>query len=200
MKNLPSFKQLIHELNQWPGVGLRTAERLAYHILCSPKESVWKLRSALKKVKEDIRECKWCFSFTEEDICYYCRHPLREKHVICVVEDPGDLWRIEESGVFKGLYHVLRGMISPLKNKGPEDLTLSSLFSRLKSHPAPIEELILAFDSDLEGETTALYIMEQLKNTEVKVTRLAQGLPIGGHIDHTDERTLGKAIENRVQL
>lgn len=179
---------------------MRTAERLAYYVLCSSKEDVSQFCSALEKVKQNIRECKHCFSYTEEDICYYCKHPLREKHVICVVENPSDLWRIEDSGVFKGLYHVLRGMISPLKNKGPEDLTLDSLFTRIKNLPDKIQEVILAFDSDLEGETTALYIMEQLKKTDIKVTRLAQGLPIGGHIDHTDERTLGKALENRLEV
>lgn len=200
MKSVPTFKKLIHELNQLPGVGIRGAERLAYFILCSPKEYVNQLCSSLEKVKENIKECQCCFSYTEEDLCCYCRDPFREQSVICVVENPSDLWRIENSGVFRGLYHVLHGLISPLHKKEANDLTISFLLSRIQNHSLGVKEIILAFNSDIEGDTTALYITEQLQGKDIKITRLAQGVPIGGHIDHTDQRTLGKAIENRVKM
>lgn len=204
LQKIPSLNQLVHELSRLPGIGPKTAQRLAYHILRSPHEFVQGLRDALKGVKERIRECPECFSFTEEeDICHFCKDPMRANDSLCVVEDPADIERIESSGSFRGRYHVLHGAISPLDGIGPQDLKIEALLDRLgpsEASPNGIQEVILALDADLEGDTTVLYLAKILKDMNIKTSRIAHGVPIGGDIDYIDYRTLGRAIENRVQV
>lgn len=203
IQKTPSLNQLVHELSRLPGIGPKTAQRLAYFVLRAPQEYAQGLRDALKGVKERIRECITCFSFTEEDdrICHFCKDPMRVDDVICVVEDPSDIDRVESSGVFRGRYHVLHGAISPLEGVAPEDLKIQSLLERLQPADGPaVREVILALDADLEGDTTVLYLAKILKDMSIKASRIAHGVPIGGDIDYVDHRTLGRAIENRVQV
>jgi recombination protein RecR len=201
---IPSLNSLVHELNRLPGVGPKTAQRLAYHILRSPNDFVQALRDALKDVKEKIHECPICYSFTEEEeACSYCADPNRSKETLCVVEDPLDIERIESSGVYRGRYHVLPGAIAPLEGIGPEDLKIPALLERLEpssDNPNGVKEVILALDADLEGDTTVLYLAKILKDKGIRASRIAHGVPIGGDIDYIDFRTLGRAIENRVQV
>ncbi|MGE0528482.1 MAG: recombination mediator RecR [Bdellovibrionales bacterium] len=204
LQKIPSLNQLVHELSRLPGIGPKTAQRLAYHLLKSPNEHVQLLRDSLKAIKERIRECPQCFAFTEEeDLCHLCTDPMRSDASICVVEDPSDIERIESSGVFRGRYHVLQGAISPLDGIGPQDLKIQALLDRLgpdaEGH-SPVQEVILALDADLEGDTTVLYLAKILKDMKIKTSRIAHGVPIGGDIDYVDHRTLGRAIENRVQV
>lgn len=203
--NIPSFDKLVHELSRLPGIGTKTAQRLAYHMLRSPQEFVESLRSALRQIKESVHECPGCYSYTEGDeLCQFCSNPNRFDHLLCVVEDPGDIARIESSGVFRGRYHVLHGAISPLEGVTPADLKIQSLIDKvnagLEGTRPQIQEVILALDADLEGDTTVLYLAKILSEKNVRVTRIAHGVPIGGDIDYIDHRTLGRALENRVQL
>lgn len=203
--HVPSLEALVHELAKLPGIGQKTAQRLAYHILRAKLDYAEALRAALKDVKEKVHECPRCFSFTEnEELCHTCLDPQRAEDVLCVVEDPSDILRIESSGVFRGRYHVLHGTISPLEGVRPEHLKIQQLIERIKasqSGPGPqIREVILALDADLEGDTTVLYLAKILREMGVATTRIAHGVPIGGDIDYIDYRTLGRAIENRVQL
>jgi recombination protein RecR len=204
MQKIPSLTSLVHELSRLPGVGPKTAQRLAYHILRSPNDFVQALRDALKSVKEKIHECPICYSFTEEEFaCFYCSDASRSKETLCVVEDPLDIERIESSGVFRGRYHVLHGAIAPLDGIGPEDLKIQALLDRLEpseDNPNGIKEVILALDADLEGDTTVLYLAKILKDKGIRASRIAHGVPIGGDFDYIDFRTLGRAIENRVHL
>lgn len=204
LQKIPSLNKLVHELSRLPGVGPKTAQRLAYHLLRSPNEFVQSLRDALKGVKEKIHECPVCFSFTEEaDSCHFCSDLMRTNEVLCVVEDPADIERVESSGVFRGRYHVLHGALSPLDGINPQDLKIQALLDRLspKDDGEPeVKEVILALDADLEGDTTVLYLAKILKDMNIKTSRIAHGVPIGGDIDYIDYRTLGRAIENRVQV
>ncbi len=204
LQKIPSLTQLVHELSRLPGIGPKTAQRLAYYILRSPNDYVQGLRDALKAVKERIHDCPLCFSFTEDDgLCHFCSDLMRANDVLCVVEDPGDIERVESSGVFRGRYHVLHGAISPLDGINPQDLKIQALLDRLEpdtSGERPIKEVILALDADLEGDTTVLYLAKILKDMNIKTSRIAHGVPIGGDIDYIDYRTLGRAIENRVQV
>jgi len=204
IQQIPSLNKLVHELSRLPGIGPKTAQRLAYHILRSNNEFVMSLREALKAVKDKIHECPTCYSFTEEDgDCHFCADPMRLNSSICVVEDPADIERIESSGVFRGRYHVLHGAISPLDGVRPQDLKIQALLDRVTPTTEglrPVEEVILALDADLEGDTTVLYLAKILKDMKIKTSRIAHGVPIGGDIDYIDFRTLGRAIENRVQI
>lgn len=205
LRKIPSLEYLVHELNRLPGIGPKTAQRLAYFILRSPSGYVDHLREALKKVQENIHPCRICFSFTEEsEICSICLDAHRRQDVLCVVEDPSDIDRIDSSGAFRGKYHVLHGAISPLDGVSPEDLKIEALLDRinagLRGEGPQINEVILALDADLEGDTTVLYLAKLLLDKDIKITRIAHGVPIGGDIDYIDDRTLGKAIENRIQV
>lgn len=205
LQKIPSLIQLVHELSRLPGVGPKTAQRLAYHLLRAPNENVQSLRDALRGVKEKIFECSVCFSFTEEDdrVCHFCKDSNRTTDSLCVVEDPADIERVESSGVFRGRYHVLHGAISPLDGVSPSDLKIQALLDRLapdSDGQLPVQEVILALDADLEGDTTVLYLAKILKDMNIKTSRIAHGVPIGGDIDYIDYRTLGRAIENRVQI
>lgn len=220
MFKIGSLEKLVHELNRLPGIGPKTAQRLAYHILRTPDFSE-KLQAALKHVQENVHNCAQCFSYTDEPVlCRYCSDPHRRDDLICVVEEPSDISRVESSGVFRGRYHVLHGAISPLDNIGPQDLRVRELLERVdagleqrpinylaahqeqaSTNPAPkITEIILALDPDLEGDTTVLYLAKTLADKQVKITRIASGVPLGSDIDYVDDRTLGRALENRVEL
>lgn len=204
IQKIPSLNMLIHELSRLPGVGPKSAQRLAYHLLRTPNEHIQSLRDALKLIKERVHECPQCFSFTEEeDFCHICKDSSRSAEVLCVVEDPADIDRIESSRAFRGRYHVLHGAISPLDGVNPEDLKIQALLDRLQpsSYDSPrITEVILALDADLEGDTTVLYLANMFKDLNIRTSRIAHGVPIGGDIDYIDYRTLGRAIENRVQV
>jgi recombination protein RecR len=204
MLKIHSLEKLVHELNRLPGVGPKTAQRLAYFILRTPEYSE-QLQVALQQVQETVHLCPQCFSYTDaEDLCRYCTDPGRRDDLICVVEEPSDIVRVESSGVFRGRYHVLHGAISPLDNIAPRDLKIRELLDRvdagLRGEKPKISEIILALDPDLEGDTTALYLAKALIAKELKVTRIASGVPIGSDIDYVDDRTLGRALENRVEL
>lgn len=202
--HLPSLDKLIHELSKLPGIGAKTAGRLAYHILKSPNDFTAELSEAIAQIKTNVKECPECFSFTEtEQVCHFCSDIKRSNESICVVEDPSDIARIETSGAFRGRYHVLHGALSPLDGITPQDLKIEPLISKIKSSQEssePVKEVILALDADLEGDTTVLYLAKILSELGVNTTRIAHGVPIGGDIDYIDHRTLGRAIENRVQL
>jgi recombination protein RecR len=204
MFKIGSLEKLIHELNRLPGVGPKTAQRLAYHILRTPDFSQ-KLQDALRLVQENVHLCAQCFSYTDEpELCRYCSDPHRRDDILCIVEEPSDIVRVESSGAFRGRYHVLHGAISPLDNIGPRDLKIRELMERidcgLEGSQPKINEIILALDPDLEGDTTVLYLAKALANKQVKITRIASGVPIGSDIDYVDDRTLGRALENRVEL
>jgi recombination protein RecR len=198
IQNVPSLDRLVSELAKLPGIGPKTAQRLAYHVLKTSTDYNDALREALEAVKLAVHECPQCFSYTEEaDLCHLCKDSSRRDDLVCVVEDPADIMRIDSSGAFRGRYHVLHGAISPLEGIAPKDIRLEPLFARLESG---VKEVILALDADLEGDTTVLYIAKQLRDKDIKVTRIAHGIPIGGDIDYIDHRTLGRALENRIEL
>lgn len=203
MLRIPSLEKLVHELNRLPGVGPKTAQRLAYHILKTPGLSQ-NIRRTLEVVEEKVHLCSQCFAFTDnEEFCSICLDSRRHTENICVVEEPSDIDRIESSGVFRGRYHVLHGTISPLEGIGPSDLKIEELFRRIeqvKEKSEPITEVILALDPDLEGDTTVLYLAQILHERNIRVSRIAHGVPIGSDIDYIDDRTLGRALENRVEL
>ncbi len=201
MFKIQSLERLVHELGRWPGIGPKTAQRLAYNLLRHPDHST-DLRTIMQEVFERVKPCPQCFCYTEaESLCSYCKDPTRLDHILCVVEEPMDVMAIESSGVFRGRYHVLHGVISPLERISPEDLTIGALIERVRSSP-PIEEIILVLDADLEGDTTVLYLNKIFGELEkrVRLTRIAHGVPIGGDIDYIDHRTIGRALENRVEI
>ena len=198
--HVPSLDRLIHELKKWPGVGPRSANRWAHWLLKTPIAEIQQLRQALEDIKTKIKKCPGCLTLTEEEeLCYLCTSPSRRKDLICVVEEPFDIARMEASDKFKGQYHVLHGTLSPLNNITPDDLTITSLVKKVKQ--GQIKEVILALDADMEGDMTALYIGKLMKGqNNIKVSRLAHGIPFGGDIDYIDEQTLGRALENRVDF
>jgi recombination protein RecR len=191
-------EELIRRLTGLPGIGEKTATRLALHILRSEQTEMEALAGAIVEVKRRIRPCSKCFNFTEEDPCPICRNPNRASGVICVVEDPGDLMAIEASQGFSGRYHVLQGVLAPLDGIGPEDLRIAELVDRVRRGEA--REIIIATNPSVEGEATAMYLGKVLKPLEVRVTRIAYGLPAGGDVQYADRLTLGKAFENRRDL
>lgn len=206
MLHIASLEKLIHELSQLPGVGPKTAQRLTNFILKKPNFSK-NLRLALATVEDSIRFCSQCFSYTDtpEGLCHYCSNSKRNDQMICVVEEPENISQIEASGAFDGRFHVLHGAISPLEGLSPDDLKIKELIERIDQlliqQPQSKVEVILALDSDLEGDTTMLYLAKVLGNkARVQVSRLAQGVPIGSHLDYVDHRTLSRALENRVIL
>lgn len=197
--HVPSLDRLIHELRKWPGVGPRSAHRWANWLLKTNWEEIQKLRQALQDIKTNIKKCPNCFTLTEEEtLCHLCTSPHRIKDIICVVEEPSDITQIEASGKFKGQYHVLHGTLSPLNNITHEDLTITPLIKKIQTQK--IKEVILALDADMEGDITALYIGKLMKDQNIKISRLAHGIPFGGDIDYIDEQTLGRALENRVDI
>lgn len=204
MLKIPALEKLVHEMSRLPGIGPKTAQRLAYYILRSPHEYSLRLEEALQRVRAEVHVCPSCFNYTDSDLCAYCKDVHRQDDTLCVVEEPSDIMRIESSGAFRGRYHVLHGVISPLEGVGPQDLKIQDLLQKvnagLHGERMPIREIILALDADLEGDTTVLYLAKALTGKNVKMTRIAHGVPIGSDIDYIDERTMGRALENRIEL
>ena len=190
--------RLVHELAKLPGVGERTATRLAFHILRQPKEYALGLAQALTDVKKKVRLCSECMNLTESDPCATCRDPRRDSDVICVVEDPSDVMAVERSHAFRGRYHILHGAISPLDGVGPDDIKVAELIRRLEH--GRVGEVIIATNASIEGEATALYLTKLIKPTKVKLTRLASGIPVGGDLEYIDASTLSRAFEERREL
>ncbi|HEX4744292.1 MAG TPA: recombination mediator RecR [Candidatus Limnocylindria bacterium] len=190
--------RLIDELSKLPGVGPKTAQRLAYHILRTSNGDAESLAAAVRSVKTDLRYCGTCFNIAESDPCAVCESPERDHRLVCVVEEPLDVLAIERTNLFRGVYHVLHGAISPVNGVRPDDLRIKELGTRVRA--GGVEELILATNPNLEGEATAMYIAQSLGDTPVRVTRLARGLPIGGDLEYADELTVGRALEGRRAL
>ena len=198
MKRPPAVTELVDELKKLPGIGQKTAERLSFFILRGPSERALKLATAIKNVKEKIILCSRCHGITEKDPCDICRNPKRNQAQICVVEEPHDVYILENMGQYKGVYHVLMGVISPLDGIGPSELTIEALKERVEKDD--VTEVILATNPDMEGESTAAYIARVLKPCQVKVTRIARGLPIGSDIEYADAVTLMKSLEGRSEM
>ena len=192
------ISRLIQELAKLPGIGEKTASRLAMHILRTSKENAEALARAILEVKDKIRFCSQCFNLTDQDPCRICQDPKRNREILCVVSNPEDLVALEKSGGFRGLYHILHGVLSPLEGVGPKDLRLDELLSRLKG--GEIKEVILATNPSVEGEATAQYLSQIIKPLGVRVTRIARGVPMGGDLQYIDEVTLSKSLENRGPL
>ncbi|BDQ02412.1 recombination mediator RecR [Ignavibacterium sp.] len=188
----------IDELSKLPGIGKKTAQRLALHIIKNDKESAEKLAKAIIDLKEKLTLCKKCYNLSEDELCDICKNPKRDQSTICVVEEASDVIAIEKSHEFNGLYHVLGGVLSPLMGIGAENLRIKELINRF--HDEEIKEVILALNPDTEGETTSLYLAKLIKPLGVKVTRIARGIPIGGDLEFADEATIGKAMLNRIDL
>lgn len=189
-----SLNQLIENLAKLPGIGKKTAQRLAFYILKTERKEVMELAKALVSVKDNVKSCSICFNITETDPCEICTNPRRDKTIICVVEEPSNILTIERTNEFRGLYHVLGGALSPLSGVSPDTLKIRELISRLSGE---VTEVILATNPTVEGEATAIYLSKTLGNLGVKVTRIARGLPMGGDIEYADEVTLAKAIASR---
>ncbi|HJM33545.1 MAG: recombination mediator RecR [Candidatus Marinimicrobia bacterium] len=194
MQTLPaSANKLIEELSRLPGIGKKTAQRLAFHILKVDTSIVYRLSDSLKDVKNKVRSCSSCGGITEEETCVICNDPKRDNNQLCIVEDAPDIYVFERTNIFKGTYHVLGGALSPLDGIGPDELNMDRLMDRIE----PGMEIVIATNPTVEGETTALYISKKLSDSDVKVTRLARGIPVGGDLEYTDEATLIRAMEGR---
>jgi len=198
MAQPPAMTRLIQQLTRLPGIGEKTASRLAFHILRSEREYAQSLAEALIAVKDETRLCSVCFALTENDPCPLCADPQRSAEVICVVEEPADLLAIERVREFRGRYHVLHGTLAPLDGVGPDDLKIQPLLVRLPDDP--VREVILATNPTAEGEATALYLAKLLKPLGIKVTRIAHGLPVGADIEYADVVTVGRALEGRREM
>lgn len=191
------ISKLIEQLSRLPGIGPKTAQRLAFHIISLPKEQVERLAETIKDAKTHIKYCKECYTLTDQELCPICANPNRSHKVIMVVETPRDLAAYEKTKKFEGVYHVLHGAISPMLGIGPDDIRLKELMMRLQGD---VDEVIIATNSSLEGETTAMYISKLIKPTGIKVSRIASGVPVGGDLEYIDEVTLLRALEGRIQL
>ena len=191
------INQLVEALSMLPGIGSKTAQRLAFHILNMPKEDANRLASAITQARENVRYCKQCFTLTDDELCPICKDEKRNHKVIMVVENTRDLAAYEKTGKYDGVYHVLHGAISPMLGIGPGDIRLKELMQRLQGD---VDEVIIATNSSLEGETTAMYISKLIKPTGIKATRIASGVPVGGDLEYIDEVTLLRALEGRIDL
>jgi len=192
------LEQLVDELARLPGIGKKTAQRLAFHLLRTPREEALRLSDAVRALKERVDVCSICGNITEEEPCLICRDPRREKDIICVVETPVDVVAVEQSGAFRGQYHVLGGAINPLDNIGPDDIRAHQLVERVRT--VPTREVILATNPNPAGEVTATYLAELLAPSGVIVTRIARGVPVGSDIEYSDQATLARAMEGRKGL
>jgi len=196
LKSLPpTLNKVIEAFTRFPGIGNKTAHRLGLHVLKSTDNDINNFAQALLDLKNNISTCQVCYNFSEADKCEICSDLKRDKDIICVCEEPSDIFLLEKTG-YRGVYHVLGGLISPLDGIGPEELNMDSLTDRASS----ASELIIATDASVEGDTTALYISKILDSKEIKITRLARGLPVGGHLEYVDEATLTKSIHERVEV
>lgn len=204
MLHIPALEKLVHELSRLPGIGPKTAQRLAYYVLKSKDSYPTQLSEALIRVQAEVHTCTECFNYTDRTVCKYCEDSHRQSDTMCLVEEPSDISRIESSGAFRGRYHVLHGVISPLEGITAKNLKVQELLNKIEegiagTRPA-IKEVIFAFDADLEGDTTALYLTKVLQGKGVKISRIAHGIPMGSDIDFIDDRTMGRALENRIEL
>ena len=193
----PAVENLVAQLSRLPGIGTRTAQRLAFHLLSTQKDEALALAAAIQDVKERVRFCRECGNLTEDDVCSICVDPRRDRTVVCVVEQPVDVVSLERTHEYRGLYHVLGGALSPLDGVDPSDLRVDELVRRVES--GEITEVVLATNPNMTGEATAGYIAERLRDT-VRVTRLASGLPVGGDLEYADEVTLGRALAGRREV
>ncbi len=191
------INRLISELSVLPGIGYKTAQRLAFHIINMPVENVKKLSEAILEARTNVRYCSECFTLTDKEICPICENPARNHKLIMVVENTRDMTAYEKTGKYEGVYHVLHGAINPSLGIGPNDIRLSELLKRLQHD---VDEVIIATNSSIEGETTAMYISKLIKPTGIKVTRIASGVPVGGELEYIDEVTLSRALDARVEL
>ena len=191
------INKLIEQLSRLPGVGAKSAQRLAFHIINMPKEDVEGIANAMISAKEHIHYCKECYTLTDEELCPICKDPNRNHKQIMVVEQTRDMAAYEKTGKYEGVYHVLHGAISPMLGIGPSDIKLAELMKRLQKD---VDEVIIATNSNLEGETTAMYISKMIKQAGIKVTRIASGVPVGGDLEYIDEVTLLRALEGRTEL
>lgn len=191
------ISKLIEELSSLPGIGSKSAQRLAFHILNMPIEHVEKLSSVIVEARKKVRYCKSCFTLTDDELCPICKNAGRNHKMIMVVEDTRDLAAYEKTNKYEGVYHVLHGAISPMLGIGPNDIKLKELMQRLQED---VDEVIIATNSSLEGETTAMYISKLIKPTGIKVSRIASGVPVGGDLEYIDEMTLLRALEGRTEL
>ena len=198
MKRPPAVNELIDELKKLPGIGQKTAERLSFFLMRSQANQATKLANAIRNIKEKIILCSLCHGITEADPCGICTDTSRDQKQICVVEEPHDVYVMENMGYFKGVYHVLMGVISPLDGIGPDDLNIDALKEKVSKKE--IREVILATNPDMEGESTAVYVSKVLKPLDVRVTRIARGLPVGSDIEYADSVTLLKSIEGRMEM
>ncbi|AJA46175.1 recombination protein RecR [Clostridium pasteurianum DSM 525 = ATCC 6013] len=192
-----AIEKLIEEFSKLPGIGYKTAQRLTLHVLNLPKEEVEGFSKALIEARGTIKYCSVCGNFTDTDPCAICSNPSRNKHLICVVEEPKDIMAIEKVREYNGVYHVLHGVISPMHGKGPDSIKLKELISRMNNE---VKEVIVATNPNVDGEATAMYISKLLKPLGVKVTRIAHGIPVGGDLEYADEVTLSKALEGRKEI
>lgn len=191
----PSILKLIESFSKLPGIGEKTAERLAMHVLRAPRNEAEQLSRSIQGIKENVRLCSMCFAFSDADICNICSDQRRTSSILCVVEQPPDMVAIEKSGSFAGLYHILQGVLSPMNGIGPDSIRIKELVSRIAQ--GKIKEVILATSTNVEGEATAAYIAERLENYPVKVTRIASGVPMGGDLKYVDQVTLKRAMDTR---
>ena len=190
-----SLQNLIDQFKRLPGVGAKSAQRLAFHVLKTPREEAEQLCEAIRQVKDRVTYCSTCNNITDTDPCAYCGDPSRDHRLICVVEEPQNVQVVEKTGGFRGTYHVLLGSLSPLQGVGPDDLKIKGLLGRLTAEG--VEEIILATNPTVEGEATAIYLARLLKPLGVRVTRIATGIPVGSDLEYADELTMGKALEGR---
>ncbi len=198
MYSAPSIQKLLDELERLPGIGPKSAQRMAYWILNADRATAMRLSEAIAEVKDTVHFCSRCFNYAEDDLCEICASSKRDASILCVVSEPRDIPPIERTAVFSGVYHVLGGALSPMEGIGPDDLHIADLMKRLAAEP--IEEVVLATNPNVEGETTAAYLARLIKPLGIKVTRLASGLPVGGDLEFADEVTLGRSLENRQVL
>jgi recombination protein RecR len=197
------IQQLIDELARLPGIGPKSAQRVAFHLLKATPQDARRLAEAIVEAKDKVRLCRDCFNVADAELCKYCSDPRRERSVICVVQEPPDIVAIERTREFGGLYHVLQGAISPIDGVGPQDLRVAELLQRIEQarrSETPVEEVILATNPNIEGEATAMYLARLLEPLGIRVTRLASGLPVGGDLEYADEVTLGRALEGRRRI
>ena len=198
MSHIPkNIEKTIEEFSKLPGIGPKSAERLTFYLLRKPNKDVEEFGRTVEKLKDGIKYCEVCKNLTTEDMCLICKDSSRDQSTICIVEDPLDLMALEKANEYKGVYHVLHGLISPVEGIGPDELTITELIDRVKKED--IKEVIIALNPSMEGEATSAYITRYIKPLEVKITRIARGIPVGGDLEYADSQTLKRALEGRVE-
>jgi len=195
---IKSIENLLNEFRKLPGIGPKSAKRVVFFLLNLPREQISKFSQALLEMKDKVMFCRECFNLTEEETCHICRDQSRNRKQICIVEEVSDVVILEKTGQYSGLYQVLGGLLSPIENRGPEDIRIPRLVQRIRE--GAVEEVIMALNPTVEGESTAMYIKKILHPTGVKITRLASGLPVGGDLEYADEVTIGRALNDRREL